>query len=383
MKNLQKAVDRILEAVKNKERIILYGDADLDGVSSVIITKEAIKGLGGNVCAVYFPDREKEGYGITKTGLGYLKKFKPALLIALDCGISNFKEVKLAKKSGFSVIIIDHHKVLDKLPEADIIVDPKQEGDKYPFKDLAAVGVTFKLLELLLGEKMTESLRKNFLELVALATIADMMPKIEDNRIFIEEGLRYIEDSWRPGIRTLFKADFLEEFDLYGKVSKIISMLNVRDLEKGLPTSFFILTSSSFYDLEEMILRLKEKNKVRKERVGEIIEEIRERNSENGNPIIFEGESDWEYPLISSAASFICRDFKKPTFIFKKLEKESQGTVRVPGDIDSVTLMGRCKKYLLTFGGHAKASGFRIKNENLDKFKKCLIKNYEKNNNIH
>ncbi len=380
IKNLKRTAKRILKAIKDKEKIILYGDADLDGVSSVIILQETIKTLGGGICAIYFPDREVEGYGITKKALDCLKKFKPALLIALDCGIGNFEEIKIAKNLGFAVIVIDHHKVLDKLPEADIIVDPKQEGENYHFKELATVGIAFKLSELLLEEKMSQSLRDSFLELVALATMADMMPKIEDNKIFIEEGLRTIENSWRPGIKELFEVDFLRGLGLYQKVSKIISMLNVRDVKNGMPTSFFILTTSSRQELKERIQILKEKNKIRKERVKEIIQEVEVRILKSSHPIIFEGDSDWEYPLISSVASIICRDLQKPTFIFKKLKEESQGTVRVPSDIDSVSLMGKCKEYVMTFGGHAKASGFRIKNKNLEKFKICLIENFLKLN---
>lgn len=177
IKNLGKAAKRISEAIENKEKIILYGDADLDGVSSVIILKESVQTLGGKVAAVYFPDRETEGYGISQTGLLFLKKYSPALLVAIDCGIGNFKETKLAKKLGFKVIIVDHHEILDKLPEAEIIVDPKQKGDRYPFKKLAATGLAFKLAQLLFKNKMTAGLKRNFLELVALATIADMMPR--------------------------------------------------------------------------------------------------------------------------------------------------------------------------------------------------------------
>lgn len=375
IKNLEKASRRILKAINNKERIILYGDADLDGATSVIILKETIKTLGGNVCEIYFPDREKEGYGITEKGLGFLDKFKPALLIALDCGIGNFKEIKLAKKLGFSVIVVDHHKVLDRLPEADIIVNPKQKEDKYHFKDLAAAGIAFKLSESLLKNKMTEALRKNFLELVALATIADMMPKVSENKLFIEEGLRSLENSWRPGIKALLESSFLKEFNLHERVSKIISMLNIRDVKNRFPTSFLVLTNSSLKELEEIIQKLRKKNEIRKIRIGEIMQEIKERSLKEKGPIVFTGDDAWEYPLISSAASIICRYFKKPTFIFKKLETESQGTVRVPGDIDSVELMEKCKQYLITYGGHAKASGFRIKNEKLEKFKSCLIEN--------
>jgi single-stranded-DNA-specific exonuclease len=375
IKNLQKAADRILKAINFKERIILYGDTDLDGTTSVIILKEAISNLGGSLCTVHFPDRETEGYGITKAALNSLKKMSPALLIALDCGIGNFKEIGEAKKMGFGVIVIDHHKVLDKLPEADIIVDPKQQGDEYPFKDLAAVGIAFKLSELLLGEKMTESMRKNFLELTALATIADMMPKIEDNKFFIEEGLKNLEDSWRPGIKAFFKADFLKSYNMNEKVSKIITILNVRDVEKGFPASFRLLTSSSLQDLGVMINDFQAKNAARRKEIKETVEVIEKDVLENSEPIIFKGSSAINYILISSVASILCNSLKKPTFIFKKLKEESQGTVRVPQGIDSVSLMGKCKDYLITYGGHPLASGFRVKNENLEKFKACLIEN--------
>ena len=128
IKNLKKAADRIKKAIRDKERIVLYGDADLDGAGSIIILKESIKNLGGQTPFIYFPDREKEGYGINEKALKSLKKLAPALFIAMDCGIINFKEIKMANSFGFEVIIIDHHQVLDELPEASIVVDPKQKG---------------------------------------------------------------------------------------------------------------------------------------------------------------------------------------------------------------------------------------------------------------
>ena len=375
IKNLKKAAVRILKAIKNKEKILLYGDADLDGVSSVIILKEAIKNLGGEISAIYFPDRETEGYGISEKGLKKLKKFSPALFIALDCGIGNFKEIKLAKKLGFEIIVIDHHEILDNLPEANIIVDPKQESDKYPFKELATVGIAFKLSEILLKEKMTPALRSNFLELVAIGTIADMMPQVEENKIFVAEGLNSLKNSFRPGLLAFFEADFLKGYDLSQKVSKIISILNVRDVENNLPASFRLLTSPSIEKAKKIISKLREKSKFRKEKIQKIIKEIEIRISGKEEPIVFEGSQDWEFSIISPVASFFCRRLKKPVFIFKKLKNESQGTVRTPSGIDSVEIMKKCKKYLITYGGHPRASGFRIRNENLEEFKKCLIKN--------
>ncbi|MFH1894407.1 MAG: DHH family phosphoesterase [Patescibacteria group bacterium] len=374
IKNLKKAAERIKKAVKNKERIILYGDADLDGSASVIILQESVKNLGGQVAAAYFPDREIEGYGISKDGLDYLKNFSPALLIALDCGIGNVKEVLLAKKMGFSVMIIDHHEVLDEVPKAEIIVDPKQKGDK-SFKGFANAGLVFKLSELLLGKLMIESLRKNFLELTALATVADMMPRVGENEIFISEGLRYLEDSWRPGISAFFEISTFENCPTLGqKVQKIISVLNSRDVEDKVPASFRVLTNHSIEDSKELIGKLLEKNGQRREKIKKISAQIEKRIS-GKESIIFEGADSWDYDLISAVASILCQKYKKPTFIYKILEKESQGTVRPPVGIDSVALMKKCKKFLITYGGHPMAAGFRVKNENLEKFKECLIKN--------
>jgi single-stranded-DNA-specific exonuclease len=376
IKNLKKVAQRILKAAKNKEKIILYGDADLDGAAAVIILADTIKNLGGKITATYFPDRELEGYGITEKGLNYLKKFSPALLISLDCGIGNFKEVVMAKKLGFEVIIIDHHQVLDKLPEASIIVDPKQKGDKYPFKGLAAAGIAFKLSELLLKNITTKNLRKNFLELTALATIADMMPREEENEVFIEEGLQSLENSFRPGIKVFFEMEAFKCFEnLNQKVSKAISILNVRDVENNMPASFRLLTSPSLKESEVLVEKLLEKSDLRKEKIKEVLEIIEEKIFKKSQTIIFEGSSEWESTLISPVASIICQRYQKPTFIFKKLERESLGTVRTPAGLDSVSLMKKCKKYLLTYGGHPLASGFRIKNENLEKFKECLVKN--------
>jgi len=376
IKNLGKAADRIKKAIKGKERIILYGDADLDGATSVIILQDSIKSLGGEVSAVYFPDRENEGYGITEKGLDSLKSKAPALFITLDCGIGNFKEVKLASKMGFEVMIIDHHEILDKLPQAQIIVDPKQKGDEYPFKGFSAAGVVFKLSEVLLREKLTEGLRKNFLELVALSTVADMMPQKSENKIFIEEGLSYMENSWRPGIKAFLETEAFRKYpNVNQKVSQIISILNIRDVRSTLPASFRLLVCSSLEEAKEIISGLLEKAETRRKRIREIEDEVERRLQENKEPIIFEGGNDFDLQLISSVASTVSQRYSKPAFLYKKMEKESHGTVRSPKEVNSVSLMKKCSKLLMTYGGHPQAAGFRLKNTNLEKFKECLIKN--------
>ena len=382
IKNLKKAASRILKAIKSEEKIIIYGDADLDGVTSVIILKESIQNLGGDISAIYFPDRGKEGYGISKTALDFLKTITPALLVALDCGIGNFQEVKIAKSLGFEVIIIDHHQILDKLPEASIIVDPKQKGDKYPFKEFAAVGIVFKLSQFLLKEKMSEAMRKNFLELVALGTIADMMTEQDENKLFIMKGLESLENSWRPGIKEFlnsipFAPQEKNYLNLRQKISKIISILNVRDIENKMPASFRVLTSFSSEDAEKIIEKLLKKNEVKKEKIREMVQELEELITETNEEIIFEGKSNWELLLLSSVASIICNKYKKPTFFFKKGKTKSQGTVRIPKGLDGVKAMMSCRQLLETYGGHSLAAGFSLKNENLEKFKECLIKYFK------
>lgn len=388
IKNLDKTAKRILKAVERNEKIIIYGDSDMDGTASVIILQEAVKNLGGKNTQIYFPDRENEGYGISEKALENLKKFLPCILISLDLGIGNWKEVKIARKMGFEIIIIDHHEILEKLPKANIVVDPKQKGDKYPFKQLATAGLVFKLAELLfensprafLRGKMPEAMRKNFLELSAMATIADMMPKQEDNAIIISEGLNFLKTSWRPGIKILFGLEEFRDLDLTQKVYKVNSLLNIRDVENNLPASFRILTAQNEEEAEILAEKLRKKGAERKEMIQKILNEIEARIVNSGELIIFEGneKSAWDIALLGVIASLLAHKFKKPAFLFAKGEKESMASIRAPSGFNVVEAMKGFSKKLITYGGHPQAAGFRIKNENLEDFKNYLIKYFSK-----
>lgn len=378
IKNLDQASQRIKQAVASGENVIIYGDADLDGVSASIMAGEIVKNAGGKVAAYYFPNREIEGYGITQTALEKLKSKAPALLVAVDLGIGNFKEVKIARQLGLSTVIIDHHEILDGIPQADIIVDPKQPGDNYPFKFFSAAGLVFKLAETVFGGDFHGSLRQSFAELAALATLADMMPREDDNNDIIEEGLMTIQKSFRPGIRAFFDTDAFFENDsrnFKDRLNKIIAVLNVRDFRNGAPAAFELLTTASLDQASKLIREFLEINKLRRANIDALIMQIEEKVAAENEPIIFEGKADWESNLLGTVASILNIKYNKPVFIYKILNGESQGTVRSTSEIDSVALMKNCKDILITFGGHPKASGFRIKNENLEKFKQCLIKN--------
>ncbi len=379
IKNIRKAAERILKAVKKKEKIIIYGDADMDGISAVIILEEAIRNLSGKVAAVYFPDREIEGYGLNEDALNFLKNQLPALLILLDCGISNLNEVKIAKNLGFEVMIVDHHKPLHKLPQASIIVNPKQKGDQYPFKEFAAAGVVFKLIEELFAGKMTISLRNNFLELVALATIADMMPQTDDNLEIVRDGLQALNNTSRPALQAFWEIDPVIKDNINQFAQKIILACHAGNGKSHSNEAYLLLTSKSIKEAESRARYLLDKAYDRRLQIKEIVEKIEERVLRQIKEIIiFEGEDWWPVLMLGPAASKICQNYNKPVFLYNQKDGVCQGAVRTPKGVDGVKAMMKCGKLLETYGGHPQAAGFRIKERDLDKFKTCLIEYFKK-----
>ena len=378
IKNIKEAAERIKKAVHNKERIILYGDSDLDGISSVVILEEAIKNLGGHIDSAFFPDRENDGYGINLNALEKLKDKAPALFITLDLGIGNVSEVEMANKIGFEVIIVDHHESLHNVPNALIIVDPKQETDSYPFKGLANVGVTFNLCMELLGEDISGKLKNSFLELAALGTIADMVPQVEQNQEIIEHGLRSLKNTFRPALKAFLS--ILGDGNVFdGSLPRIISALNAAESLNFENESYALLTCSDLQKCKEIAQMLLDKNFGKQQQIKNIVQEVERRISQKPNEaVIFEGDPAWRLTLAGSVASIMCSKYEKPVFIFKKMDKESCGSVRNPKTTNSVSAMKTCSDFLLTYGGHAQASGFRIKNENLQKFEGCLNDYFKK-----
>lgn len=378
IKNIAKVAERIKKAVESNEKIIIYGDSDCDGITSVVILEETIKNLGGKVDAVFFPNREDDGYGINKRALGLVKSKAPALFITLDLGISNLTEIETLNSYGFSVIVIDHHQVLHGIPKAEIVVDPQQAGDDSEYTYLANVGLTFKLAQEMLGENFSQNLQSSFLELTALATISDMVPQIGENKLFIEEGLRSLKNTFRPGLRAFL--DILGEGEvLAGGFYKIISALNASESIDFKNESYDLLTSSSPDKCLELAQGLIAKTNYKQIKIKEITEEVERRIAQKKSEvIIFEGDPAWKLILAGPVASIIYSAHNKPAFIFKKGDSESSGSVRSTKELNSVEAMKSCADLLITYGGHPQASGFRLKNENLEKFKNNLI-NYFKN----
>ncbi len=295
----------------------------------------------------------------------------------MDCGITNFEEIKKAKENGFTVIVVDHHQAIGKLPQADIIVDPRQEGETGVFKDYANAGVTFKLAEEILKEKMSPLLRKSFLELVALATISDMMPEVEENKEFIIQGLADIEKSERPAFKSLF---FLIKLDNFNSkrdwISKINSVLNSSKMEGHTIAVYSFLTESDYEKAGIMAKELMADSEQKHREITALTDEIGQRIL-NGS-LIFDGSPDWNIEYLGAVASRLCNRFERPVFLYQKYEEFSRGTVRVPKGMDAVKAMENCQELLVTFGGHPPAAGFTVENKNLERFKQCLLDYFDK-----
>ncbi|MEK7061883.1 MAG: DHHA1 domain-containing protein, partial [Patescibacteria group bacterium] len=300
----------------------------------------------------------------------------------LDLGIGNIKEVEIAKKLNFEVIIIDHHEPLNSIPDIPLIIDPKQKDDDCLFKGMANVGVTFKLCEEILGDKISENLRNSFLELVALGTISDMVPQIDENQKFIEDGLRSLKSTFRPALRAFLNV-LGEGYVFQGAIQKIISALNAAESINYQNDSYLLLTSSSAEKCREIAEDLINRTNYKQQKIKEITQEVERRiNQKPDALIIFEGDPAWKLTLAGSVASIIAQRYEKPTFIFKKGDIESCGSVRsLKEGYNSVDAMKTCEDFLITYGGHAKASGFRLKNEDLEKFEKCLNEYFKNRNN--
>ncbi len=385
IKNLEKAAERIKKAALNKERIIIYADSDCDGICSAVILREALKNLpfdvaqgeGANLVAVAFPNREEDGYGINLKALEFLKSHAPALFITLDLGISNIKEVQMANELGFEVVIIDHHQILEKIPDAKVVVDPQQAGDESDTKYLCNAGITFKLAQELLGPAMSESLKKSMLEVAALATISDMVPQIKENVDIIQEGVRSLSNTLRPGLAAFLKLLPAAEAQTH---MKIIGCINAAESADFKNEAYNLLTASdpqACHDLAENLLgRVRQKQM----RIESIVQEVERRISATPDSrIIFEGDPAWKLILAGPVASMIAQKYGKPTFIYKKMDTESAGSVRsLKEGENSVAAMASCKDILITYGGHPKASGFRVSNKHLEDFKQRLMEYFLK-----
>jgi single-stranded-DNA-specific exonuclease len=374
---MDKAVKRILKAKKNKERVCVYGDYDADGVTSSVLLKDFFDQIGiKNFC--YIPDKKTEGYGINKQAIDYIIKKKGNLIVTVDCGVSNKEEVNYAKRKGVDVVITDHHSLPEELPKALALINPKREENKYPFKDLAGVGVAFKLVQGL-AEKVKDYDKQQlkwFLDLVAVGTIADCVPLLDENRVLAKFGLIVLGKTKRVGFEQLFQMARISNGDgdpLTGQqvAFQLSPRINAAGRMDHANIAYGLLGCT--YDEQsrarELALRLEENNNERRKVTDKLIKEVEKKLVDKKGNFIMESSPDWEMGIVGLAAGRIADKYFCPTILLRE-EKDGhfKGSGRSIPAFNLVEALRKNKKLLERFGGHSQAAGLEIKKENWREF---------------
>lgn len=369
------------QAIKNKGKIIIYADADMDGTASAIILEDILRFLGGNVIKVYFPDREKDGYGINEKSLLQLSRHSPAILISLDCGITNFREVELAKKMGFRIWLVEHHEVIGKKPRTEIVIDSKDPINSELFFNLSNTGLVFYLTRALLRELRTEEkdlayFFNNHIILTMIATIADMMRVDDINRDLIDRGIELFPDTKISGLKVFSQRKLIKTNQTREEIQKIISILNVTKCKYHFTGAYRLLTTKSMEKSFKIAKELMADQKKRRDALSCFVEKMiyKIENRKVDSKIVFIASDKYPVSFTGSIASKICNHFKKPTFIVSINNDFAKAGVRVPHKYDSIDALKSVAKFLENFGGHKVASGFSSKEENLEKVEKGLEK---------
>ncbi len=377
LKDMEKAVDRILEARKRKEKVIIFGDYDVDGITSSAVMTDVLTRLKIEN-SIYIPDRGKEGYGMNEKAVKYLARKKTNLIVTVDCGVRDIKEIELAKELGMEVVVTDHHLPGKKIPKAVAVVNPHRKDDGYPWKDLAGVGVAFKLACALIQKSpkgvFKEGYEKWLLDLVALGTVADMVPLKKENRVLVKYGLIVLGKTKRLGIKALFKKSRLplsaKEIPNTGQISfQIAPRLNSAGRMDHANTAFCLITSQDEQETELIADSLELKNGRRQRVTEKIVKEI-EKKIDLKQKVVFLGGEDWPIGILGLVAGRVCDRFCRPTFIFNKDKDGCRGSIRSIPKFKVVKVLEECKKFFSEYGGHDMAGGFVFPLKNLKSLKK-------------
>ena len=393
MKGVRELEKEIGNIIKKKNKIGIFTDFDVDGITSAAIFIETLLCLGfpKKLISFYIPNREKEGYGVNENGVNFLASQGSKVFITIDCGISNVKEIELARTLGMKPIIIDHHEIPKKLPRADIIVNPLQKGDKYPDKELAAGGITFKIAQTLFASLKIKNQKlniknreteKQFLDLVALATIADCCPLLGENRVLVNCGLGILRRTKRAGLEEIIRFFRIEKsrLDVFDVSHKIAPLLNSASRMDHASNAYKLITTDSILEAAYLTKKLSEKNRQRQQASRKILAEVDQKISKYKKmpKIIVERDEGWPLTLAGLIAAKVLEKYVRPTVIFKMEKDISQSSSRSLPGLDMVKVFEKCSQYLERFGGHPLAAGCTVKNKNFEKLKACFEQNVEK-----
>ncbi|MES2930548.1 MAG: single-stranded-DNA-specific exonuclease RecJ [Patescibacteria group bacterium] len=370
LKDMDKAVKRIFDAVEKKEKIIIYSDYDCDGIPAAVIMHDLFTKIGYQNFSVYIPDRHDEGYGLHTDAIEEFIASGVKLIITFDLGITAVEQVRLAEDAGIDVIITDHHLPQAKLPDAYAIINPKQEGCDYPDKMLCGAGLAFKLACALIQKygdvwNIPPGWEKWLLDMAGVATLADQVPLVDENRLLAYYGLKVLRKSRRPGLAELFrKADVdITKATEEDVTFTLAPRLNAASRMDSPIRAFEVLSTTDLSYAKTCADHLAQINADRKSIVAHIMKDVKKTLREREDkPIIVIGNPQWRIGVLGLIASKIAEEYKKPAFVWGKEGGETiRGSCRTCGNINLVSLMTSLpENSLLEFGGHKSAGGFSV-----------------------
>ncbi len=381
---MEEAVCRILSAIEKKEKIVIYGDYDVDGITATATVYKFLKSQGAEV-SYYIPDRFSEGYGLNILAINKMARDGAKLMITVDCGITAVGEVEFAKTQGLDIIITDHHTCREELPKAVSVINPKRADSSYPFSGLAGVGVAFKLV-LALAIRLGMNTREVFMEyvdMVALGTIADVVPLVDENRVIADKGINAIENTNNKGMRALM--------DIAGAGGKNVDAnsvaffasprLNAAGRLENASLSVELMICDDEDRAKEIAEHLDRLNSQRKEIEQKIFEEAYQKAARMGEDqlvYVISGEN-WNHGVIGIVASRIAEMFYRPCILISVEDGKGKGSGRSVAEMNLFDALSYCEDLLTAFGGHSQAAGLSISKDNIEEFSRKINEFAKKN----
>ena len=372
MKDMNILVDRVLISRDNKEKIMIYGDYDVDGVTSITVLYSFLKEIGIDV-DYYLPDRMEEGYGLNKDALKRIKEKGYSLVITVDCGISAVEELDYAKEIGLEVCITDHHECGEKLPDAYAVVNPKREDCIYPYKMLAGVGVAFKVITAIsikLGLDKASYLK--YLDIVAVGTIADIVPLLDENRIIAKIGIERIKVTKNEGLKALIRVAGIKNLDSTSISFGIAPRINASGRMADAKVAVKLLLSTNSMEANALAELLDSQNKerqmVEKKILQEVVDKIEKEKLYERKSLVVAGKG-WHQGVIGIVASKVAEKYLKPVILITYEDSVAKGSGRTPYGISLYEALEKCKDVLIQFGGHELAAGVTLDKDRIEEFR--------------
>ncbi len=374
MSDMEKAANRVISALTNNERICVYGDYDVDGTCSASLMYLFLKELGANVY-VYIPNRLTEGYGLSRDGIDNVKNDNVNLIITVDCGITAVDEVAYANTYGIDTIICDHHQPKEQLPSAYAILDPLKPGCNYPFKYLSGAGVAFKLARAVADRFGKKEMVFKYLDLVALAGAADIVPLVDENRILVRAGIEQINENPRPGIKALIKTAKMELGNLSAGqiVFTIAPRINAVGRLGDAYRAVELFNADNYEDAERLAKVLEHENLERRKidevtfsHALELIDHIKDFNNSLG---IVLHHDNWHPGVVGIVASRLVEKFYRPAIMLTTIDGVAKGSARSITGFDIYEALEECKDLLIQFGGHKADAGLELPIDKIDEFR--------------